>query len=65
MQSGWNATGASIMMIPDADGVLRHLVHNYGQLTPEEVSAFVATFIEQYTRQAQSYVQFYYLMMCI
>jgi hypothetical protein len=60
MQSGWNATGASIMMIPDVDGVLRHLVHNYGQLTPEDVSAFVATFIGQETRQAQNDVQLYY-----
>jgi hypothetical protein len=60
MQSGWNATGASIMMIPDVDGVLRHLVHNYGQLTLEDVSAFVANFIGQETRQAQNNVQFYY-----
>jgi hypothetical protein len=35
------------MMIPDVDGVLRHLVHNYGQLTPEDMSAFVVTFIGQ------------------
>jgi hypothetical protein len=60
MQSGWNATGASIMMIPDVDGVLGHLVHNYGQLTPEDVLTFVATFIGQETRQAQNDVQFYY-----
>jgi hypothetical protein len=60
MQSGWNATGASIMMIPDVDGVLRQLVHNYGQLTQEDVSMFVATFIGQDTRQAQNDVQFYY-----
>jgi hypothetical protein len=60
MQSGWNATCASIMMILDVDGVLRHLVHNYGQLTPEDVSAFLATFIGQETHQAQNYVQFYY-----
>jgi hypothetical protein len=50
MQSGWNATGAPIMMIPDVDSVLLHLVHNFGQLTPEDVSAFVATFIGQETR---------------
>jgi hypothetical protein len=60
MQSGWNTAGASIMMIPDMDGVLRHLVHNYRQLTPEDVSAFVATFIGQETRQVQNDVQFYY-----
>jgi hypothetical protein len=48
------------MMIPDVDGVLRQLVHNYVQLTPEDVSAFVATFIGQETHQAQNYVQFYY-----
>jgi hypothetical protein len=47
MQSGWNAHGASIMMIPDVDGVLRHLIHNYGQLTPEDVAAFVTTFSGQ------------------
>jgi hypothetical protein len=52
IQSGWNSTGASIMMIPDVDGVVRHLLHNYGQMTPEDVSAFVATFIGQETRQA-------------
>jgi hypothetical protein len=34
IQSGWNAPGASVMMIPDVEGVLRHLIHNYGQLTP-------------------------------
>jgi hypothetical protein len=60
MQPGWNATGASIIMIPDVDGVLRHLVHNYRQLTLEDVSAFVSTFIGQETRQAQNDVQFYY-----
>jgi hypothetical protein len=26
MQSGWNAHGASIMMIPDVNGVLRNLI---------------------------------------
>jgi hypothetical protein len=60
MQSGWNAPGASIMMIPDVNGVLRHLIHNYGQLTPEDVAEFVATFIGQETRQAQNDVQLYY-----
>jgi hypothetical protein len=60
MQSGWNVTGASIMMIPNVDGVRRHLVHNYGQLTPENVSACVSTFIRQETCQAQNDVQFYY-----
>jgi hypothetical protein len=52
MQSGWNAPGASIMMIPDVDGVLRHLIHNYRQLTPEDVDAFVTTIIGQETHQA-------------
>jgi tRNA isopentenyl-2-thiomethyl-A-37 hydroxylase MiaE len=51
---------ASIVMVPDVDGVLIHLVHNYGQLTPEDISAFVATFIGQETRQAQNYVQLDY-----
>jgi hypothetical protein len=60
MQSRWNATGASTMMTPEVDGVLRHLVHNYGQLTPEDISASVATFIGHETRQAQNDVQFYY-----
>jgi hypothetical protein len=59
MQSGWNAHGASIMMIPDVDGVLRHLIHNYGKLTPEDVAAFVTTFIGQETRQSQNDVQLY------
>jgi hypothetical protein len=59
MQSGWNAPGASIMMIPDVDGVLRHLIHQYGQLTPEDVAAFVTTFIGQETCQAQNDVQLY------
>jgi hypothetical protein len=58
MQSGWNAPGTFIMMIPYVDGVLRHLIHNYGQLTPE--AAFVTTFIGQETRQAQNDVQLYY-----
>jgi hypothetical protein len=57
MQAGWNAPGASSMMIPDVDGVLRHLIHNYGQLTPEDVAAFITTFIGQETRQAQNDVQ--------
>jgi hypothetical protein len=60
MHSEWNAPGASIMLVPDVDRVLRHLVHNYGQLTPEDVSAFVATVVGQETRQAQKDVQFYY-----
>jgi hypothetical protein len=60
MQSGWNAPGASIMMIPDMDGVLRHLIHNYGQLTPEDVAVFVTTFIGQETRQSHNDVQLYY-----
>jgi hypothetical protein len=60
MHSGWNAPGTSIMMVPDVDGVLRHLVHNYGQLTLEDVTPFVATFIGQETHQAQNNVQFYY-----
>jgi hypothetical protein len=60
MQSRWNTTGASTMMILDVDGVLRHLVHNYGQLTPEDISAFEAPFIGQETRQAQNDFQLYY-----
>jgi hypothetical protein len=60
MQSGWNAPGASIMMIPDVNGVLRHLIHNYGKLTPEDVDAFVTTFIGQETHQSQNDVQLYY-----
>jgi hypothetical protein len=57
MQSGWNAPGDSIMMIPDVNGALRHLIHNYGQLTPEDVAEFVTTFIGQETSQAQNDVQ--------
>jgi hypothetical protein len=60
MQSGWKAPGASIMMIPDVNGVLRHLIQNYGQLSPEDVAAFVTTFIGQETRQAQNDVKLYY-----
>jgi hypothetical protein len=60
MHSGWNAPGTSIMMIPVVDGVLRHLIHHYGQLTPEDVTAFVTTFSGQETRQAQNDVQLYY-----
>jgi hypothetical protein len=60
IQSGWNAPGASIMMVPGVDGVMRQLVHNHGQLTPEDISAFVATFIGQETRQVENNVQFYY-----
>jgi hypothetical protein len=59
MQSGWNAHGASIMTIPDVVSVLRHLIHNYGQLTSEDVAAFVTTFIGKETCQAQNYVQLY------
>jgi hypothetical protein len=62
MQSGWNTTGASIMMIPDMDGVLGNVVQNYRQMTPEEVSAFVATLIGQETRQAHNDVHFYYFI---
>jgi hypothetical protein len=29
MQSGWNAPGASNVVVPDVDGVMRHLVRNY------------------------------------
>jgi hypothetical protein len=29
IQSGWDAPGASIVMIPDVDRVMRHLFHNY------------------------------------
>jgi hypothetical protein len=43
-----------------ANIIIFNLVHSYGQLTPEDVSAFVATFIGQGTRQAQNDVQFYY-----
>jgi hypothetical protein len=60
MQSVWNAPIASIMMIPDVDGVLRHLIHNYGKLTPEDFAAFVTTFIGQEYRQDQKDVQLYY-----
>jgi hypothetical protein len=60
MQSGWNAPGASIMMIPGVDGVLRHLVHSYGQLTAHNVSDFVQTFMGQDTRKAQNDVHRYY-----
>jgi hypothetical protein len=31
MQYGCNAPEASIMMVPDVEGILRRLVHNYGQ----------------------------------
>jgi hypothetical protein len=57
MQSGWNAPGASIMMIPDVNGVLGHLVHNYGQLTAQEVSDFVQIFIGHSTRKVQNDVE--------
>jgi hypothetical protein len=60
MLSGWNAPEASIMMVPDVDGVLRHLAHNYGKLTPKDVSTFFATFIGQVNHQAQNDAQFYY-----
>jgi hypothetical protein len=60
IQSGWNAPGASIMMILDVNGVLRHLVHNYGQLMAQDVSDFVQTFIRQSTRKAHNDVQLYY-----
>jgi hypothetical protein len=62
MQSGWNAPRASIIMVPDMDGVLRHLVRNYGQLTPKDDSAFVATLIGQEAHQAQNDMQFYYFI---
>jgi hypothetical protein len=48
------------MMIPDVNSVLRNLIHNYGQLTPEYVAAFLTTFIGQETRQAQNDVHLYY-----
>jgi hypothetical protein len=48
------------MMIPDVNGMLRHLVHNYGQLTAQYMSDFVQTFIGQSTRKAQNEVQLYY-----
>jgi hypothetical protein len=48
------------MIIPDMSGVLRHLIHNYGQLTPEDVAAFVTTFSGQETRKAQNDVHLYY-----
>jgi hypothetical protein len=60
MQSGWNALGASIMMIPDVNGVLRHLVHNYGQLTAQYVSDFMQTSIGQSTLKAQNDMKLYY-----
>jgi hypothetical protein len=41
MQSGVNAPGESIVVVPDVDRELTHLVHNYGQLTTKDVSAFV------------------------
>jgi hypothetical protein len=50
----------SIMMVPDLNGVMVHLVHTYGQLTPEDVSAYVTMFSGQETHQAQNNVQLYY-----
>jgi hypothetical protein len=60
MQYGWNSPGASIMMVPDMDGLLRHLVHKFGNLTAQYVTSFVETFIGQETHQAQNDVQLYY-----
>jgi hypothetical protein len=48
------------MMIPEINGVLRHLVHNYRQLTAQDMSDCVQTIIGQQTRQAQNDVQLYY-----
>jgi hypothetical protein len=41
------------------DGVMRHLVHNNGQLTAQKIADFAATFIRQETHQAQNDVQLY------
>jgi hypothetical protein len=60
MQSGWNVSGASIMMIPYVDDGMIHLVQNHCQLKASSVADFIVTFIGQDTHQAQNDVQLYY-----
>jgi hypothetical protein len=60
IQSGWGALGASIMMIPDGNGVPRHLVHHCGLLSMENIGAFTQMFMGQETRQVQNNLQLYY-----
>ena len=63
IKAGWGEGAADILTIPDADGNNRNLIANYGQLTPEDIRAHVATYIAAQGRRAQNAVQMYHCIM--
>jgi hypothetical protein len=62
-RSGW----ANIFMIPedadDPDNNLVDIIHNYGQLTLQQVRDHASTYIDQHNRQAQNNAQLYHCLM--
>jgi hypothetical protein len=48
-----------IIMIPDADGIIRNLITNYGQLTLANVNDHAAAYINTQTRNAQNSMMMY------
>lgn len=63
IQSGWHLAGGNILSIPDSQGVDRDLITQYGQLTPDDIVAHVATYINAQGRAAQNAVQMHHCIM--
>ena len=63
IKAGWGEGAADILTIPDTDGVDRQLITNYGQLTPQNITDHVQTYIAAQDRRSQNAVQMYHCIM--
>jgi len=61
IKAGWGEGAADILSIPDTDGVNRQLITNYGQLTSQNITDHVQTYIAAQDRRSQNAVQMYHL----
>eukprot|EP00957_Ditylum_brightwellii_P064873 4921701-Ditylum_brightwellii.AAC.1 len=59
---GCDLAGGNVITIPDINGQNCNLITQYGQLTANEITAHVLTFVGQQSRQAQNSVQLYHCL---
>jgi hypothetical protein len=56
-ESAWDATGASILSIPDSNGTRQNIISEYGLLSAQNIRDHTSTYHIHQTRQAQNGVQ--------
>mmetsp|Transcript_13527 Transcript_13527/g.16566 ORF Transcript_13527/g.16566 Transcript_13527/m.16566 type:complete len:395 (+) Transcript_13527:295-1479(+) len=57
---GWGHPLANILTIPDANGINKSLLTDYGQLTTKDIRNHSVTYVANNSRQAQNNMQFYH-----